>query len=646
MKGSLFDRTTCCIAHSQKSDWLSFFHRKRFVRLLPQFLAAVYVGVTLIDVDCPVAGFLATKRYDSLPKNMRSNSQRVLPVFDQKRKRRKTNLASKRRPMKGQNRQVAVPSTAPDSIVVSTSTSPTTNKYIENQFNFVTNEQRLQSAIGCEHFGSCSGCVVDQNVGTVNVIRSAQMYFSSHSIRWDPSTSSVGKRNNGSTHRFQVIVPSSLTQWRTQAKLAVAPQSSSWSKSGCTFGLYHRGTHVVHSIPNCAVHHPSINRAVAALVDATKRMGTPTFDENNRHESGLRYIQLQVERTTGKVCLTLIWNSETLLETQPSLSRLVKELNRSDDDLWHSIWCHCNKGIGNNIFSRNPHHWHRISGMEFVRETFPVNAPGWMYYTPLTFRQGNLDGFDMIVNDVVRAIPGGSTVCELYAGVGLLALSALVYHATDNEEGHDRLPLKWIRCSDENPANKRCFQRSVDTLPNLITTEGSSAKPSLTHARTRTRDNSQPMKLAELAAPTSSLKRNKTYLHDRRDENRMKTSYMVASASTALRAGQALGASVLIVDPPRKGLEEEVLVELCKPRNPAQATVEKSMFLIMDDDEVNWVNDVSTLIYVSCSFDALARDCERLLQSADAGWCLVSATGFVLFPGTDHVETLCVFRRR
>lgn len=120
---------------------------------------------------------------------------------------------------------------------------------------------------------------------------------------------------------------------------------------------------------------------------------------------------------------------------------------------------------------------------------------------------------------------------------------------------------------------------------------------------------------------------------------------MVASATDALRSGQALGAEVMIVDPPRKGLSDEVLDELCKPYNPDQGYVESVSLLSIPDEVVNWANDVQTLIYVSCGFDALARDTERLLTGR-GGWMLESATGYILFPGSDHVETLCIFRRQ
>lgn len=255
-----------------------------------------------------------------------------------------------------------------------------------------------------------------------------------------------------------------------------------------------------------------------------------------------------------------------------------------------------------------------------------IGNMGWFYFTPLTFRQGNLDGFDILATDVASRVAGGSKVCELYAGVGLLGLTTLAHHAQSERED-----LKWLRCSDENPSNPRCFERSLNTLPPEWIGAGSDKKKA---------DDQKELTMAALMARIESGK-----VEEEESPVREKTSYMVASAARALQSGQALGADTLIVDPPRKGLEPEVLDELCKKVDLEQIYVEDISMLTIPDEMVKWTNDVRTLIYVSCGFDALARDAERLLTS-NAGWMLESATGYVLFPGSDHVETVCVFTRR
>lgn len=58
------------------------------------------------------------------------------------------------------------------------------------------------------------------------------------------------------------------------------------------------------------------------------------------------------------------------------------------------------------------------------------------------------------------------------------------------------------------------------------------------------------------------------------------------------------------------------------------------------DDER--VSSVRTLVYVSCGFEALRRELPLL---TDAGWSVAKSEGHVLFPGSDHIETLVIFTR-
>ncbi len=68
-----------------------------------------------------------------------------------------------------------------------------------------------------------------------------------------------------------------------------------------------------------------------------------------------------------------------------------------------------------------------------------------------------------------------------------------------------------------------------------------------------------------------------------------------------------------IVDPPRKGLDPEVLSKIESPR----------------------------LIYISCGFESFKRDAKKLLS---LGWKLKEVNGYLLFPGTNHVEIVALFQ--
>ena len=517
-------------------------------------------------------------------------------------------------------------------------------------------QERKTSSIDCPHFGECPGCVRDANVAEIDVIESANLYFSSQSMQKHLMSSSSRRDSYYDDDKedddfYRVKIPSPITQWRTQAKLAVSSVST-WSRaSGCTIGLYQRNSHDVLSIPDCRVHHPSINRAVEVLVQATKNARTPAYDEDTG-EGLLRYVQCQVELSTGKVCLSLVMNAEKFKECQPHLSYLVKELKRIDSKSWHSIWCHCNDSRGNAIFARDVTRWHPVDGPPYIRESIPGSDPvkreGLLYFAPYVFRQGNLEGFGEISKEVRLAIPCGSKVCELYAGVGLLGLSALLYHG--KQEGEDGSGgLQWLRCSDENPENARCFERAVNSMPMQITGrtpkkfQKQKGKKRGRKQRSGTKQSNGEMSIKDLMDSMMSEDGNSPTPPESDPSERV--TYMQANAGSALYRGQALGADVLVVDPPRKGLDDAVLEQLCQPHKRNQPYAESPNLLShLPRHTVNWTNDVRTLIYVSCGFDALARDLDGILTS-NGGWKLESATGYVLFPGSNHVETVVVLRR-
>jgi tRNA/tmRNA/rRNA uracil-C5-methylase (TrmA/RlmC/RlmD family) len=97
---------------------------------------------------------------------------------------------------------------------------------------------------------------------------------------------------------------------------------------------------------------------------------------------------------------------------------------------------------------------------------------------------------------------------------------------------------------------------------------------------------------------------------------RSKISVLPGPASTALDA--AAGADVVIVDPPRRGLDEPLAQQLAT--QPPQR-----------------------LLYVSCDLGSLLRDIAQLL--APGRLRLTGLTSFNLMPYTEHVETLARFDR-
>ena len=105
--------------------------------------------------------------------------------------------------------------------------------------------------------------------------------------------------------------------------------------------------------------------------------------------------------------------------------------------------------------------------------------------------------------------------------------------------------------------------------------------------------------------------------------------YVPLNAADMVRKERALegdGAEVIIVDPPRRGLEDEVIDELV--RSPGGG----------DGDDVVGRGRIGggrggprLLVYVSCGFRAFVRDCDKILAPG-TGWTLDSAEGHVLFP--------------
>ena len=343
----------------------------------------------------------------------------------------------------------------------------------------------------CPHFSLCSGCEVSDPFNPP-IWKEALPFFQTQNI--SPK-----------------LITDGFSQTRLKAKLAV--------RAGPQIGLFKRNTHDVISIPQCLVHHKAINRAVSIIRDEIIRNHTSVYCEKTAN-GWLKYIQLFVERSTNRIQLVLIANSND--------NSFYKNLLKHD--LWHSIWLNIHSGPTNRILGES---WQLLHGEPFLWQTIHQTS---IPFHPAAFSQTHLPLFEKIVQKIESWIEPNMRVLELYAGVGVIGLCI-------------RHKVKKLTLVENNPYAHLSFQQTKTEIP-----------------------------------------------------------YLCIDAKEA----DLSDSDLIIVDPPRKGLDPLLLKKLSEMSS-------------------------GQLIYVSCGFESFKRDTERLLAS---GWKFKEATGYLLFPGTNHVEIL------
>lgn len=375
--------------------------------------------------------------------------------------------------------------------------------------------------IHCPHFGPCSGCQKDEDVGNILLFQEARDFFLKLGI------------SPFHLHRKSAV------SWRYRAKLAV--QGSVLTPH---IGLYKRGSHDVLDIPQCKVHHPLINCAIKIILDWIIQEGISPYEKGGL----LRYLQLTVENTTNQLQVVFVFN---IREDMWKGSQLALEaLNKLWDarvDLWHSFWINFNPAEGNVIFSPR---WHLVKGKRWLNLRIEA-AKTSIRLHPGSFMQANVEVFNDLLVRLKSFVPRGTHLLEYYAGAGVIGLSLL-----------DR--CEKICFVEIFPMAKECFEESIKPLT---------------------------------------------------QEEKLRLSFIVAnSAKSANLLDEKF--DLVIVDPPRKGLDQNLLNALC--------AVKKNL----------------RLIYISCGFESFKRDCDTLLQS---GWKLAHAESFLFFPGSEHLEVLAIF---
>ncbi len=345
-------------------------------------------------------------------------------------------------------------------------------------------------------------------------------------------------------------------------------------------GLFAAGSHAAVAIPRCAAHHPSLNAAAAAVAAAAAAACTPPYHDASA-SGRLRYLQLATIGTSedAPVEVGLVWAEAPPPAGAPlsdELSRLVAALRAAaPPGLLASLWVNYHPGAGNAVTGAV---WSRLpceeeSSKERANADADADAFHWerfggadVAFTPGAFVQANYGAFDALLGALAAELAAASPGCrvvDMYAGTGAIGLSLLASGA-------------------------------AASLTAVEVTAAAAAPFVAAAARLAARDGSAPARMH--IAPAGG-----------------------AAALAALAGGQ-----VLVVDPPRRGLDAGLLAVLCTSAEGGPAC------------------ELRTLAYVSCGFAALRRDAAALRAG---GWALRSARAFQFFPGTDALETLAMFVR-
>mmetsp|Transcript_10479 Transcript_10479/g.32019 ORF Transcript_10479/g.32019 Transcript_10479/m.32019 type:complete len:510 (-) Transcript_10479:1483-3012(-) len=283
--------------------------------------------------------------------------------------------------------------------------------------------------LNCPHFTPCPGCSVDSNLAQTPAVLSA-VGFAKKTLKVDEVP----------------VVFGDIANWRMSAKLAVRKKGRAVG-----IGLFKMGTHDLVQIPRCVVHHPQINIVVAAIAEAASRMNIEPYNETNGLGM-LRYVSLIMERLTGTVSATFVWNAATVKDTNPYAARFIKDLwTRKDELKLHSIWLNLNVTRGNTVLAAEASRWKLVRGQRMIREKI---LDAVVYFLPSAFRQANLSAFETLLKSLVRFVPDDSRVVEYCAGVGAIGLAL-----------QSKIRLASLLCTEVNELSEEAFRKSVAVLP-------------------------------------------------------------------------------------------------------------------------------------------------------------------------------------
>jgi tRNA/tmRNA/rRNA uracil-C5-methylase (TrmA/RlmC/RlmD family) len=343
---------------------------------------------------------------------------------------------------------------------------------------------------------------------------------------------------------------------------------------GVAIGLFREKTHDIVKIPNCKAHHPAINEATQLLQDCIASSSILPYDETTGNGQ-LRYVQFTVVETVNvpdQVQVECLLVWNAHYATEQTDPVLIEFSMR----LYRSA-----PSLFSSVYvNYQPDMGNNILGQHTrhlcgAMESWVRVGDLPLALHPGSFVQVNPAAMGEVMKDIRSWTPRSCRLVDLHAGVGTIALSLAATH-----------DLSSLTLVEINETAKSMFWKSW------------------------------------------------TGLSDRMKFD-FKPEYHVAAAESDPGAW-CQQADMVVVDPPRKGLDSKLLEFLCQlgPKEGADPKTRTSNPVRVS---------VSRLAYLSCGWKAFTRDCSALLSSGT--WKLVYAKAYLFFPGTDHLEILAIFDR-
>jgi 23S rRNA (uracil1939-C5)-methyltransferase len=204
------------------------------------------------------------------------------------------------------------------------------------------------------------------------------------------------------------VLPSPrLLGYRTTAKLAIGGKHAD-----LVIGVYKRNSHDIVDIGDCPLHHPLVNRIVAAVREGIRKGKVPIYNPRTRNGL-LRYVVVRVSETENRGMVIFVTAQRSYNEIH-HLAKFVKLAVPEVDVAGQNV----NPSEGNVILGTKDH-------FETRQRTIFETIHGIRFeLSPRSFFQVNPGGAGIVYGTVMEwsGLTGKEKVLDLYCGIGTMSL--------------------------------------------------------------------------------------------------------------------------------------------------------------------------------------------------------------------------------